>query len=643
MSVPAPATRRAHRLPHVGALDGLRAVALIAVLCYHGGFGWARGGFLGVSTFFTLSGFLITSLLLVQRKDTATIALGPFWTARARRLLPAALVTLVIVVLFARFAATPTQLTGLRGDLLSSFGLVTNWRLALSGKGYGAYVATSSPVQHIWSLAVEEQFYLFLPLLVLYGTRGSAKPQNRLAIIAGVLAAASTVALVTAVGRHGDTTWAYYATYTRAAELLAGVILACVAHHVVEWKHRNAVVPVAGLVGAAVLVGAWVRADQAAPWLYRGGLSVYTLASVAVILASLQGGPIRSVLSTQVLQWIGRLSYSAYLYHWPLFLWLTKARVGFGGVALFAVRVGLTIGLAALSTAFLERPIRARRLLPRVDPAPMFGALAVALALVMIVPAAASDNGPSGVHVVSGERIAAAATTAPITQVTNHGSTLPPVPHVTKLLLVGDSLMHQASFFFAQALPGVDVRWVGKDGAGPLTEQGQVVGAVNDAVRDFDPDVVLIEFAGSYLTRIGGRPFITSAGTRVRDGSDLMYEVWDEQSHTIVKEARSKGAEVLWALTPAIEPNGFFGYLAAGVPRLNDIYRHLPSTGIVDWYTASLGADGGFSADLADARGHRETARQPDGLHFTAFGYRLLVAVARPAIDGYHGRVLPPA
>src|SRR3954464_14013460 len=105
-----------YRLPHVGALDGLRALSLIAVLCYHGGFRWAKGGFLGVSTFFTLSGFLITTLLLVERKQTGTISLRRFWTSRVRRLLPAALMTLVLVIAFAAFAATPTQMTGLRGD-----------------------------------------------------------------------------------------------------------------------------------------------------------------------------------------------------------------------------------------------------------------------------------------------------------------------------------------------------------------------------------------------------------------------------------------------------------------------------------------------------------------------------------------------
>ena len=649
MSAPEP-VRRAHRLPHVGALDGLRAVALIAVLCYHGGFSWARGGFLGVSTFFTLSGFLITSLLLVERKDTGSVALGRFWSARVRRLLPAALVTLVIVVAFARFAATPTQLTGLRGDLLSCFALATNWRLAASGRSYGAYLTTSSPVQHIWSLAVEEQFYLVLPVLLLLVTRRSKRPQDRLAWVAGGLAVISTGFLLTSVGRDGQTTWAYYATYTRAAELLAGVVLACTAHRLVGWRYRLPVIQLAGVVGLVVLVFAWARADQQSASLYRGGLTLYTLASAAVILASLQKGPIRAVLSTAPMQWIGRLSYSAYLYHWPIFLWLTHDRVGIGGIGLFALRVALTISLAAASTAFLERPIRSRLVLPRPGFAPVAAAVALGLALVVVVPGRVVDNGPSGIAVASGEQVAAAtplhstttiavAPTGPTGPVGATTTTLPPKPAVRRLLLVGDSLMHQAAPYFAERFRGVDVRWVGADGIGPLSDQGHVLDLVTNSIVAFDPDVVVMEFAGSYLKRQGGDPFVTADGRKVDDGSDLMFEAWNSQVRTLVSIARTNGAKVLWALTPVIDPNGFFSYLAPGVDRLNGIYRQLPGVGIIDWHQASEGPEGGFSSSLTD-HGETAQARSPDGLHFTGFGYRLLAEVSATGIEGYDGRHL---
>ena len=252
---------RGGRLPHVGALDGLRAVSLIAVLLYHGGFGWAKGGFLGVSTFFTLSGFLITSLLLVENHQNGQISLRRFWSAPGPPAAPGrAVMALVLVAAFALFAATPTQITGLRGDLLS---VVRHRHQLAAGALRAATTAPTSPppspVQHVWSLAVEEQFYLFLPLLVVFAAHRSKRPQQQLAILAAVLGLASTVALLLSVPSDGNTTWAYYATHTRAAELLAGVFLACTVHHLASWRWRPYVVPVLGVIaaiGLVVVVGA---------------------------------------------------------------------------------------------------------------------------------------------------------------------------------------------------------------------------------------------------------------------------------------------------------------------------------------------------------------------------------------------------
>jgi peptidoglycan/LPS O-acetylase OafA/YrhL len=637
---------RGARLPHVGALDGLRAVSLIAVLLYHGGFGWAKGGFLGVSTFFTLSGFLITSLLLVENHQNGRISLRRFWSARARRLLPAALVALLLVTAFALLAATPTQITGLRGDLLSVFGIGTNWRLALTGRDYGAYLSTSSPVQHVWSLAVEEQFYLVLPLLVVLAARGSSRPQRRLALFAGVLGLASTVALVLSVPADGNTTFPYYATHTRAAELLAGVFLACTVHNLAQWRWRPYVVPALGVLAAGALVFFWAWADQASPALYRGGITAYTLASVGVIIAALQRGPVRTMLEVPALQWLGRISYGAYLYHWPLFLWITEDRIGVGGAPLFAVRVAMTIGVATLSAAVLEVPIRKRQLVPRLSLGPACLVAISALLVMLAVPTQATDTGPSGVEVAIGQRVIAPdappeteATTSTSTPPTSDGSTtvttsIPPRDQMDRLLLVGDSITKQIAPYFAERYPAVDVRWVGADGIGPLTAQGRIVDLVQEAVASFDPDIVLFEFAGSYTNKRGGEPFRLSDGTEVEDGTDLMFEVWSEQSQLLVREARSNGARVLWALAPPVDPEGYFKYLAPNIERFNEIYKSLDDVVLVDWFAASGGQ---YTPQLAVA-GREEVARAGDGLHFTAFGYRHLVEASEEAIGSYDGR-----
>ena len=154
-------------MPHLSGLDGLRGLAVIGVLLFHGGFTWARGGFLGVSTFFTLSGFLITNILVREWDATSAIGLGRFWTRRFRRLLPAALVAIALVGRVWWRVGSAEQISALRGDMLSSVAYVANWRFLFSGTSYASLFSAPSPLQHFWSLAIEEQFYLVFPLIVI--------------------------------------------------------------------------------------------------------------------------------------------------------------------------------------------------------------------------------------------------------------------------------------------------------------------------------------------------------------------------------------------------------------------------------------------------------------------------------------------
>lgn len=632
------------RLPYVGALDGLRAVCLLAVLCYHGTFSWAPGGFLGVSTFFTLSGFLITALMIVEVRDTGTVALGRFWSARARRLLPAAGLTLLLVVAFARLGASSTQLSGLRQDLWASFGLSINWRLALSGRAYGGYASAASPVQHLWSLAVEEQFYLLLPPLVLgaihLGRRSGRPPRVVLAWGAAGLAALSAAAMLSAVRPDGDVTWAYYATHTRAAELLVGVVLACVAHHLVGWKHRRAVLPVAGVAAVVVLAAYWAVADQPDRWLYRGGIAAYSLASALVIVACLYPTPVSRVLDTRPLREVGKISYGAYLYHWPLFSWLDADTVGLDGYPLFAVQVAVTLALAWLSARFVEMPIRKGRLLGGMRPPVLAVSVAAALVLTLLVPWRTSDTGPSGVEVATGQRVEAVE--APVAVSTAPADTDPATPEVRRLLLVGDSIPQQLAPYLAGALPGVDVRWIGHPGIGPLTDQGAIAGDLEDAIAEIDPDMVLFHFAGSYLERQdGAQPFVTDDGEEVPDDSEAMVAAWEEQSRRLVGIARSRGATVLWGLIPTIDGDNWFGFLSDTVNGLNAAYRRLPEVTILDWNTLTEAPDGGFTPTLVDAEGTAEQGRADDGLHFTAFGNAVLAATVVEQVAAWPGRTPP--
>lgn len=357
------------KLEHLPALDGLRGACLLAVLFFHSGFAWMSGGFLGVSTFFTLSGYLITTLLLVERDSTGTVSLLRFWERRLRRLLPASLLTIAAIVASAPLWMPPAQRENLAEEALATLGYGVNWRFMSPEYAYGLIFTDPSPFQHFWSLAIEGQFYLLFPLLLGVvvrlggGTRALAATCTLLAL--GSLA----VSL-------GDTSpeeaqhRLYYGTDARAAELLAGALLAFV-QHARDARHERAdaaatrVVRIAGAIAAPLILVAWSGASVGDAWLYRGGFLAYALLSAAVVAAATQpSGVVRRVLGAGWLRWIGTVSYGAYLFHWPVFLFLTSARTGLGAPALLGLRLAATFVLAGLSYRFVETPVRRMRILP---------------------------------------------------------------------------------------------------------------------------------------------------------------------------------------------------------------------------------------------------------------------------------------
>jgi peptidoglycan/LPS O-acetylase OafA/YrhL len=358
--------------PRIDALDGLRALAVLAVLAYHLDDDGLSGGFLGVSTFFTLSGFLITTLLLGESRRTGRVDLKAFWVRRVRRLLPASLATMAAVAtLGAAGMWTASQTSGLRFDVTASLAYLANWRFALEGGGYVEQMAAPSPLLHFWSLSIEEQFYLFFPVFAWALIR-------RRALMAGVVGAAVavSVALPVAAGWSIDRT--YLGTDARAAELLVGVLLALACHATGlagPNRGRRALAVLAPLCLLAQ-AAAWLFLDDTGLWLTRGGLALYAVATSIVILGLLVPGPLRSLLAWRPLVWIGRISYGLYLYHWPIILLVTDERTGLAAVPLACVQVGLSIGLAAISFRFLEEPIRTGRFIRPRRSAPMIGLMA---------------------------------------------------------------------------------------------------------------------------------------------------------------------------------------------------------------------------------------------------------------------------
>jgi peptidoglycan/LPS O-acetylase OafA/YrhL len=346
------------------ALDGLRAFAVAAVIAYHFGAGWASGGFLGVDAFFVLSGYLITSLLLTEWGRSGHVSLPAFWARRARRLLPALLVVLGAVALYAAVLAPASQLETLRSDGISSLFYFANWHFVLSGQSYFDLFSLPSPMRHLWSLAIEEQFYLVWPLIVLVCLRvgrGSRK------VLAGVCMAgiAASVAIMAMLYEPADPSRAYYGTDARAHTLLVGAVLALVLTRR-RPERRGSVIALhtAGVVAAAACAWAWVTASDQGSGLYHGGSFVFAIAVAVVIASAVQPtrrsvwSPLRTLLSIRVLRWVGLISYGLYLWHWPATVVLTETRTGLSGASLTVLRLAVTVGAATLSYYLVEQPIR---------------------------------------------------------------------------------------------------------------------------------------------------------------------------------------------------------------------------------------------------------------------------------------------
>jgi peptidoglycan/LPS O-acetylase OafA/YrhL len=373
-----------HPFGRLRGLDGLRAIAVLAVVIYHGAAGGLSGGFLGVEVFFVISGYLITALLLAEHRANGRIDPLAFWARRARRLLPALFVLLGAVLAFA-IVVVPEEIARLRVDALAAFAYVTNWHLIAGDQSYFESIGRPSLFVHLWSLAIEEQFYLAWPI-----------------VLGLLLVAGRRVALgVTLLGAIGSAVWMalqfdpasdpsriYYGTDTRLTGLLLGAALAFVwvpalpvlpspetglnrrrrrrllakARAATHWESRRLgwTLDVMGLAALVGLISLFVGADAFEPFVYQGGLALLGVTAVALIAASVHPRTrIGRLLDVAPLRWVGTRSYSIYLWHWPIFA-VTRPELDLplDPLAVLAVRLGLTALAAEASYRFVEMPVR---------------------------------------------------------------------------------------------------------------------------------------------------------------------------------------------------------------------------------------------------------------------------------------------
>ncbi|HVC14208.1 MAG TPA: acyltransferase family protein [Acidimicrobiales bacterium] len=346
--------------PYNAGLDGIRAVAVLGVVAYHLGLGWASGGLLGVGVFFVLSGYLITDLLVAAIRKRGAQSFGQFWVRRARRLLPALFVVLLVTVAWATLLDR-SQLPALRGDVLPAVFYYSNWWYIFHHVSYFAEYGPPSPLGHLWSLAIEEQFYLFWPFAVLAALRWV---RDRRALVVGclVLAAGSAIDMALLFSPYADPTRVYDGTDTRAFELLVGAALALV------WPRSQRFAPITArartlleVTGGVALVGIVVlywQTSQYDPFVYRGGMALLSVLSAVLIAVCIHpGARVARVLGVGPLRWIGERSYGIYLWSLPVIV-LTTPQGSKENLLRDALQVAGIVGAAALSWRFVEQPVR---------------------------------------------------------------------------------------------------------------------------------------------------------------------------------------------------------------------------------------------------------------------------------------------
>ncbi len=603
------ATAAASGSPRIVGIDGLRALAVLGVMAFHADVLVARGGFFGVDLFFVISGFLITRLLLVELERSGRISLRDFYLRRARRILPAMLLAIAGAALAAAVWA-PDALPLLRKDAMASVLFVTNWHFILQQLSYFEYIGRQPLLQHLWSLAIEEQFYLVWPLIVFALT--SRGGRRLLGWVAAFAALASVVWMGVLAQRLGfpetmDVSRVYFGTDTHAAGLLAGAALAAVAPRLGAFAAAagasaawgGALLGVAGLAGTLLLFS---QASENHPWLYPWGFVLSALSSVALIIACMMPGWTGRLLDMQPLKWIGERSYGIYLWHWPVFM-LTRPGVDLdlSHAQALSLRIVLTFVLAAVSYRIVEAPILGRRL-DRASPSPQFagGVLAAlsCVAVFILAPAQrplagtakalsapatgrASTAGVAGATVPPATEVAAAVNEAGVA-----GTTRPPPPLVRgyagQLTVIGDSVALGARSALERGIDGAAVyATVGWQAADILKILERI-----RAAGDLQPKV---------LIHLGTNGYISERQLRA------MLDMLRDRERVLVMNSRVPRR-----------------WMAANNRLLATLVPQYPNAVLVDWHSLSDGRPEFFVQD---------------GVHLTGSGMRAFIGAVVAAGD----------
>jgi peptidoglycan/LPS O-acetylase OafA/YrhL len=646
------------RWAYVPALDGLRGLSVLGPVLYHARSSTLPGGFLTIDLFFVLSSFLITSIALNEWDRTNRIDLLAYAGRRIRRLLPALLLCVAALAIYLPIAVDPSVVPRWTGSIVAALTYSANWFEIFGNVSYFEQFDDPSPLYHTWSLAIEEQFYLLVPFVVLGSLAFGARRGLRVLLGLGVVGAAASAWWMAHLYDGGDPSRVYYGTDTRAQGLLVGIALAALVRMwgPVRSEAGRRIAVVAGYVGVAYLVFAVTQLDQQTSWLFdRGGFLVLALAASVAVFATMQPsrGPLHRLLEASPTRYLGRITYGVYLYHWPIFLVvITPQRMAESGWWI-ALGLAITLAVASASYAFLERPIVERRVpVLRRPLAPRGLAIGAAAALGVIViglvvaepapdtpqrstalpPPPASTAAPT---VPSGDAAAGSTTTAPAAPL--------------RVLVVGDSLMAQmgaALEQWAAAHPDELVVFNHSQLGCPVARGGEVripdgtesdvLAQCNEWATPVDEEQLVEPTVVSWTTAVEAfRPDVVLALVTPWDVADrrIPERGFDDWTHVgepayddyVRSEYRAAsevlgatGARVLWMLGPALDRPVTPQNDPVRIAALNDLVRDAiatdPRATTVD-YPGWLGRVGDT----------RDRTLRGDGMHLSPAGLEQVV------------------
>jgi peptidoglycan/LPS O-acetylase OafA/YrhL len=610
-------------------------------MLYHGLVPWVPGGFLGVDIFFVLSGFLITSLLLVEWKRWRRVDLVTFWIHRARRLLPALLVMVVVTSVLAWRLEPAEKLTTIRGDALATLLYVANWRFILKDQSYFEQYGDPSPFRHMWSLGIEEQYYLLFPLLLIGLLTLIVRRARWLWLFFALGAVGSALLMAALFDPIGDPSRIYYGTDTRAQELLVGAAAAALVQlppgRLRDLQAPRWLLEGAGALSLVALLAALTTAHDTDPWLYRGGFLLISVAAATLITTVTRPQPtvVARLLGVRPLVGIGLISYGLYLWHWPVDIFISPYRTGLDGPPLLLIRCVVALACALASYWLVERPIR-RGALRRFGPigGRTVAWLSVPLTAVVVLASTATAVAP------------------PTTR-----WQLPPMDPGSELAhvnIVGDSVAAtvaagvprdlQATYRFTdQSVLGCGLGpkhlfVAGREGP-PVEECDHTTEAIAERSTR-DPAQATLLFYGAWETADH-----LVAGKRLRVGSPEYAAYLGEQLTDVIRAVAPNDQPVLLANVPCYHDNATTGALASIADVRNSEKRQAAVNSVFGAVAAAhrnvsildlrsfvcSGADGGVNQSV-----------RYDGVHFTSDGAAQLWAWLKPQLAEKVGAASPP-